>query len=75
VFQSTNPKDLRKYLEGVRQQQKKSKLSKTMRVVGTCVDALNRHEKALDMFAQAGGIPGCVLWGSIQLVLGVCVSP
>jgi len=73
VFRSTNPKDIRKYLEDVHQQQKKSKLSKTMRGIGTCIDALVRHEKAMEMFAQAGGMPGCVAWGSIRLVLGVCL--
>jgi hypothetical protein len=75
VFQSTNPKDIRKYLEDVQQQQRKSKLSKTMGGIGTCIDALVRHEKAMEMFAQAGGMPGCVAWGIIRLVLGVCVSP
>jgi hypothetical protein len=73
VFQSTSPKDIRKYLEDVQQQQKTSKLSKTIDVLGSCIDALVRHEKAIDMFAQAGGMPGCVAWGSIRLVLGVCV--
>jgi hypothetical protein len=75
VFQSTGPKDIRKYLEDVQQQQKKNKLAKTMRGLGTCIDALVRHEKAMDMFAQAGGMPGCVAWGSIRLVLGVCMFP
>ena len=75
VFQSTGPKDIRKYLEDVQQQQKKSKLSKTMRGLGTCIDALVRHEKAVEMFAQAGGMPGCVAWGSIRLVLGVRMFP
>ncbi|KAH0564926.1 hypothetical protein GP486_001681 [Trichoglossum hirsutum] len=71
LFRSTNPKDIRKYLEDVRQQQKKSKLSKTMYGIGTCIDALVRHERAMEMFAQAGGMPGCVAWGSIRLVLGL----
>ena len=75
VFQSTNPKDIRKYLEDVRQQQSKSKLSKSIRGIGTCMDALMRHEKAIDMFAQAGGMPGCVAWGCTRLVLEVCVRP
>jgi hypothetical protein len=75
LFRSTSPNDIRKYLEDVQQQQRKSKLSKTMRGIGTCIDALVRHEKAMEMFAQAGGMPGCVAWGSIRLVLGVCVSP
>jgi hypothetical protein len=75
VFQSTSPKDIRKYLEDVQQQQKKSKLSKTMRGLGTCIDALVRHEKAIEMFAQAGGMPGYVAWGSIRLVLGVRIFP
>jgi hypothetical protein len=75
LLQSTGPKDIRKYLEDVQQQQKKSRLSKTMRGLGTCIDALVRHEKAMEMFAQAGGMPGCVAWGSIRLVLGVCIFP
>jgi hypothetical protein len=73
VFQSSSPKDIRKYLEDIQQQQKKSKLSKTVRGLGTCINALMRHEKAVEMFAQAGGMPGCVAWGSIRLALGVCV--
>jgi hypothetical protein len=72
VFQSTSPKDIRKYLEDIQQQQKKSKLSETARGLGSCIDALIRHKKAMEMFATAGGMPGCVVWGSIRLVLGVC---
>lgn len=74
VFQSTNPKDIRKYLDDVRQQQSKSKLTRSIRGIGTCMDALMRHEKAIGMFAQAGGIPGCVAWGCTRVVLEVCVS-
>ena len=73
VLQSTNPKDVRKYLEDVRQQQKASKVSKSIRGINSCIDALTRHEKAIDMFAQAGGMPGCVAWGCTRLVLGVCI--
>jgi hypothetical protein len=36
--------------------------------------ALVRHEKAVEMFAQAGGMPGCLAWGNIRLVLAVCWS-
>lgn len=73
VLQSTNPKDIRTYLEDVRQQQKSSKVSKSIRGISNCIDALARHEKAMDMFAQAGGMPGCVAWGCARLVLGVSV--
>jgi len=71
LMTSTHPGDIRKYLEEVQQRQKKSKLTQTSRCIKSCLDTLARHEKALDIFAQAGGMPGCVAWGSIRLALEV----
>jgi hypothetical protein len=71
LLASTGPDDLKTYLAEVQQQRQKSKLSVSARGIDICIDALVRHEKAIEMFAQAGGMPGCVAWGSIRLVLEV----
>lgn len=75
IFQTISPKDIRKYLEDIRQQRCKNKLSKSVHGINICIDALMRHERAIDMFAQAGGTPGCFAWGCTRLVLEVYESP
>jgi hypothetical protein len=66
-----HPRDISVYLGSLKEAQKQSKLSRTCRAVTACIDTIRRHEKALDMFAEAGGMPGCLAWGCIKFVLEV----
>jgi hypothetical protein len=71
LIASTGPDDIKAYLVDLQQQRQKSKGAALAHSIDICIDALVRHEKAIEMFAQAGGMPGCVAWGSIRLVLEV----
>ena len=64
-----HPRDVSAYLESLKEARKQSRFSRTCRAVAACIDAITRHEKALDMFAQAGGMPGCLIWGCIKFAL------
>lgn len=68
---STTPNDLLEYVESTKQRQRQSKHTKTMRVLDRCSDCIRRHEKSIDMFAQAGGMSGCLAWGTIRVALQV----
>jgi len=66
-----HPRDVSAYLEALKEARKQSRFSRTCRAVTACIDAIRRHDKALDMFAQAGGMSGCLIWGCIKLALEV----
>ena len=71
LTESTMPNDLLEYINSIKQQQRRSKHAKTMRMVEKCSDCIKRHEKSIDMFAQAGGMSGCLAWGTIRVALQV----
>lgn len=52
--------------------QRKSKSRKVATAIGGGLARLQRFSASIDMLAQGSPAPGCLLWGSIKLVLTVC---
>jgi len=60
LVQSFSPNDVLRYIEDTEKRQSKSKYAKVVKGVRTCTDVLKRHQRSLEFFAQAGGMPGCL---------------
>ena len=71
ISQSVEPKDLLSYIKQRRQEQSRSESSILLNKVSTFGASFERYHSAMDVMAQAGGWPGCLLWGSIRVVLSV----
>ena len=67
----THPQEIAAYLKSLKEGTQAKPTLQHLPGHAACIDAVTRHEKALDMFAQAGGMPGCVTWGCIKLALEV----
>ena len=71
ILKSKNPQDLLDYVEERRQKESRSKFQKLLSNVHTFGKRFEGYHSALDVIAQGVPFPGCLLWGSIRLVLGV----
>ena len=71
---TTKPEQLLGFIDDRRQRESRSKFSTLMSNVSSHGQRFERYHAALDVLAQ--GIPfGCILWGSIRVVLEVRHTP
>ena len=74
IKKTTKPDDLLGFIKTLDVSDDKSKISQFVRRIGTLGDYLNTYEHSLDMITQGLPSPGCLIWGSIKVVLSVSVS-
>lgn len=71
---TTKPEHLLGFIHDRRRRESRSKFSTLMSNISSHGQRFERFHAALDVLAQ--GIPfGCILWGSIRVVLEVCHTP
>lgn len=75
LAKSSSPADILLFIEDTKKRQSQSKYAKVVKGVRACTETLKRHRKSLEFFAQAGGVPGCLAWGSIRVALQVVKAP
>ncbi len=71
IMQETKPGHLLDYIQQRQEKESRSKFSKLLGKISTMADVLDRFQSALDVISQGTPQPGCLLWGSIRLVLEV----
>lgn len=71
IQQSTSPQDLLSYIDSVQQKEDGINDAKILLAIKACAHRLQRFSGALDMLAQGGAGPGCLVWGSIKFALMV----
>lgn len=74
IQESTGPQDLVNYIESVQQKEQGINDGKILLVIKACAHRLQRFSGALDMLAQGGAQPGCLVWGSIKFALMVFIT-
>ena len=74
IKKTTKPDDLLGFIKSLDVKDDKSKSSEILRRIGMFGSYLNTYERSLDMITQGLASPGCLIWGSIKVVLSVSAS-
>jgi len=75
ITQETKPKQLLDYIQERQQKESRSKFSRLLRRISSIGERFTRYQSALDVLAQGTPSPGCLIWGSIRMVLEVGILP
>lgn len=73
IQQSTSPQDVLNYIESVQLKEEGIHHPKILVAIQACALRLQKFSGALDMLAQTGARPGCLVWGSIKFALTVLI--
>ena len=71
IKKTTKPDDLLGFIKTLDVRDDKSNVSQIARRIGMLGSYFNTYEHSLDMITQGLPSPGCLIWGSIKLVLSV----
>lgn len=74
IKKTTKPDDLLGFIKTLEVSDDKSKISRIAKRIGTLGLYLNTYEHSLDMITQGLPSPGCLIWGSIKVVLSVSAT-
>ena len=74
IKKTAKPDDLLGFIKTFEVSDDKSKISQIAKHIGMLGTYLNTYEHSLDMITQGLPSPGCLIWGSIKVVLSVSAS-
>lgn len=75
ITQETKPEQLVNYIEERQQKESRSKFCRLLKRRSSIGERFARYQSALDVLAQGTPSPGCLIWGSIRMVLEVGILP
>ena len=75
VRKSKGPDDILDFIKDVEAKESNSKLSRLMGQIRQFGRSFKAYEHGLDLIAQGTPFPGCIIWGSIRVVLAVRGTP
>lgn len=75
IKKSKGPDDVLDFIKDLEAKERNSKLSRAMGKIRQFGRHFKAYQHGLDLIAQGTPFPGCIIWGSIKVVLAVRGAP